>query len=189
LLVGYDFALGRGRVGTVARLTELGAEFGYSLRSFAPVSEAGEPVSSSRIRAVLADGAVEQAALLLGRPHFLEGPVVHGDGRGRTINIPTANLQVPEEKALPANGVYACRAWVEGVAHAAVTNVGVRPTFATGRPDPHVEAHLLDYARDLYGLPVRLEFIARLRGERKFPSVEALIAQIRADIQTARGIL
>lgn len=189
LLVGYDFALGRGREGDVPRLTELGEQFGYSLESFAAVTIDGQVVSSRQVRADLLAGAVESAAAGLGRPYRVSGPVVHGDGRGRTIDIPTANIAYPPERVLPANGVYACRAHVGGESHPAVVNVGIRPTFTPDRETINIEAHLLDLRGDLYDQELGLDFIARLRGEQKFTSVDALIAQIRADIQQARQIL
>lgn len=189
LLVGYDFALGRNREGTVARLTEIGRELGYSVEAFPPVIYGGAPVSSSRIRVLLRNGDVRQASELLGRRYALAGPVVHGDGRGRLLSIPTANVACPPEQVLPANGVYACRAQVDGADHPAVVNIGVRPTFPGGPVAPVVEAHLLDLDRDLYGRTLRLEFVERLRGEQKFPSPEALVAQIRADIASARRLL
>ena len=115
--------------------------------------------------------------------------MVPGDGRGRTIGIHTANVETLAEKALPANGVYATWAFVGGEKHPAVTNVGLRPTFTGGQAAPRVEAHLLDYSGDLYGKTLKLEFVERLRGEQKFPSVDVLIAQIRSDSEQARGIL
>ena len=189
LLVGYDFALGRGREGDVPRLTALGERFGYRLESFEAVRLGGRVVSSRQVRADLQAGEVESAAAALGRPYRVSGPVVHGDGRGRTIDIPTANLDHPADKVLPANGVYACRAQVGGESYQAVVNIGIRPTFTPDRETVNIEAHLLDVRRDLYGQQLSLDFIARLRGEQKFASVEALIAQIRADIERARQIL
>ncbi|MDI6769714.1 MAG: bifunctional riboflavin kinase/FAD synthetase [Anaerolineales bacterium] len=189
LLIGHDFALGRGREGNYARLSELGASLGYEVRSIAPLAAGNEVISSTRIRAQIAAGDVSRAAVDLGRYYTLRGSVIHGDGRGKKINIPTANLEIPAEKVIPANGVYVCRARVGDEGHAAVTNVGIRPTFTPEEYVPHVEAHLLDFDRDLYGQEVTLEFVERLREERKFPSVEALVEQIQADIGRARQIL
>jgi riboflavin kinase/FMN adenylyltransferase len=123
----------------------------------------------------------------LGRPYALEGEVVHGDHRGRTIGFPTANVAVWAEQVVPANGVYACYATLNGEKFKAVTNVGERPTFnGTGT---RVEAHLLDFDRDIYGETLQLEFIARLRGEQKFSGIEALVAQIRADVEQGQKLL
>jgi riboflavin kinase/FMN adenylyltransferase len=189
LVVGYDTALGRGRQGTAARLTEIGKQLGYAVLSVPAVETETGVVSSTRIRARIAAGEVAAAAGDLGRNYVVTGPVVHGDGRGRTINVPTANIQVPDGKALPANGIYACWAWVKGKKLPAVTNVGTRPTFTPDERRQHVEAHLLDFDHDLYGQEMQLEFVDRLRPEEKFPSVEALVEKIRGDIAWAREIL
>jgi riboflavin kinase/FMN adenylyltransferase len=188
LWVGYDFALGRGREGNVATLMEIGKEFGYRVQVIPPVIDNGEIVSSSNIRSTLASGDVVKAAQMLGRPYHLRGKVVSGDGRGRRIGIPTANLEVWSELTLPKSGVYTCRAWVNTQRWGAVTNVGVRPTF-TPDSSVHVEAHLLDFQEDLYGQEVCLEFISRLRDEQRFPDVQSLVAQIHQDIAQARKVL
>jgi riboflavin kinase/FMN adenylyltransferase len=155
-----------------------------------PVQMDGEVVSSTRVRQCLRDGAVDQAARYLGRPFTLRGVVVTGQHRGRTLGIPTANLAVPEEVATPAVGVYACQAQTAAGQRArAVVNIGFRPTFNGGEPRPTIEAHLLDFNQDLYGQPLRLDFIARLRGEQKFAGIEALVAQIRRDIEAARQLV
>ena len=189
LLIGYDTALGRGREGDAARLAEIGKQLRYRLEVVPPVHADGEVISSTRIRARLAVGDVAAAADFLGHPYALSGLVIHGDGRGRKINIPTANIQTPPEKFIPANGVYACWAWVGGEKHAAVTNIGTRPTFTPDEFLPHVEAHLLDFQREIYTQEVRLEFVARLRPEQKFPSAQALLEQIQADITSSRAML
>ena len=189
LLIGYDTALGRGREGDATRLAEIGEQLGYRLEVVSPLHADGEVISSTRIRARLAVGDVAAAAGFLGRPYSLTGAVIHGDGRGRTIRIPTANLQVPDEKVVPANGVYACVAWINGEKRPAVTNIGTRPTFTPDEFRPHVEAHLLDFEREVYTQPLRLEFIARLRPEQRFPNASALIEQIQADITRTRAIL
>ncbi len=189
LWVGFNFALGHRREGDVAALERWSAEFGYQLRVFPPVVIDGLVVSSTAIRVALMDGDVRMAAHWLGRPYALSGRVVAGDGRGRRIGVPTANLAVSPRRMLPAAGVYVCRATVGGRTWGAVTNVGVRPTFETQPVAPRVETHLLDFEGDLYGREVRLAFLERLRGERRFPSVEALLAQIRADVEQARALL
>lgn len=193
LWVGRDFALGRGREGNVERLAQLGEELDYHLHIVPSVEENGQAISSSRIRTLLQSGDVAQAAVLLGRPYAFSGEVIHGDERGRSIGIPTANLAVWAEQILPANGVYACRARVGAAGHGAISraaavNIGVRPTFDGSATLPHVEAHLLDFSGDLYSQSLTLEFIARLRGEQRFPGVEALVAQINLDIQRTREI-
>ncbi len=187
--VGHDFAMGRDREGDISTLRKLGRELDYQLTVIDPIEIDGEVVSSSRIRRLLAGGEVEPAARMLGRPYRISGQVVLGDRRGRTIGVPTANLQVEPARALPGNGVYACRAHVNGQFWQSVTNIGVRPTFEVEAVWPFVEAHLLNFSADIYGEVVDLEFIARLRGERKFSGVDALISQIKADITQARGLL
>ncbi len=186
LLIGHDFALGRGRAGNFQRLVEIGNALDYDVQTVEAVRLSDDIISSTLIRQALAEGAVALAAAKLGRYYSVQGPVVPGDGRGRTIGIHTANVAIPREKALPSNGVYVTWAFVEGERHPAVTNVGLRPTFTGGEAAPRVEAHLLDYSGDLYGKTLKLEFAERLRGEQKFPSVAALEAQIRADSEQAR---
>ena len=188
LWVGPDFALGRGRDGDTGRLAELGREMGFALRVVPPFDWRGEPVRSSRVRALLSeDGAVEQAGELLGRPYRVWGEVVAGAKRGRQLGFPTANLLIPEERLVPAFGVYACWAWRGDRGYPAVVNIGVRPSFDNGHPS--VEAFLLDFSGELYGETLALSFIARLRGEKKFPNIGELIAQIGSDAQQAKEIL
>jgi riboflavin kinase/FMN adenylyltransferase len=189
LWCGADFALGHNREGTVDFLRAEGERRGFTVHVAQAVQFDGEVISSTRIRQALRDGAVEQAARYLGRPFRLTGQVVEGAKRGRTIGIPTANLNVSEEHATPATGVYACRAPYQGQSHLAVTNIGFRPTFDQAEPRPTVETHILDFSADLYGQALTLEFIARLRPEMKFPGVDALVAQIQHDIVEARRIL
>ena len=189
LLIGYDFALGKNRVGDAEYLTQMGLKDGYTVQQFPPLSDTESVISSSRVRETLADGNVVAANQLLGHPYALTGNVIHGDGRGRKINIPTANIEVSPEKAIPANGVYACYVYVDDVKHPAVTNVGIRPTFTPDQAEASIEAHLLDFDRDLYDQSLRLEFIERLRPEKKFSGVDELISQIHADIEKARKIL
>jgi riboflavin kinase / FMN adenylyltransferase len=188
IAVGKDFRFGRDREGDVRYLRTVGAEHGFDVFAIDLVGEFdGSVVSSSRIRDLVAAGEVVEAAELLGRPHTLRGTVVHGDGRGRSIGFPTANLHVPARLAVPGNGVYA--AWVEvgGVRHPAVVNIGVRPTF--GLDTRAVEAHLLDFEGDLYGRELGLAFVARLRDEQRFDSIEQLVAQIGADVDHGREVL
>ncbi len=188
LWIGHDFALGYKREGNVEFLTKLGQTRGFAVHVVDPLTNDGEIISSSTIRAALRESDVAHAAKLLGRPFRLSGTVVPGDGRGRTIGIPTANLAVWPEHAVPANGVYACRAWVGHLPHRAAVNVGTRPTV-TDETRRTVEAHLLDFDKDLYGLNVALDFFDHLRGEQKFASVPELVAQIKADVETTRQLL
>ena len=187
VIVGENFRFGRDRAGDVGRLVALGAGEGFDVEVVEPVLHEGRRISSSRIRAALERGAVEEAQALLGHPFFIDGPVVEGERRGRTLGFPTANLQT-ENETLPSAGVYAVRCglpgggWVPGVA-----NLGSRPTFGGARPS--VEAHLLDFDADLYGARLRLEFQARLRAEEKFPGPEALVEQIRKDVDRARELM
>jgi riboflavin kinase / FMN adenylyltransferase len=190
VVVGEDFRFGKGRAGDVAALEALGQRLGFAVVAVEPVLDGGLPVSSTRIREALVEGDVVAAASLLGRPYFVEGEVVRGEGRGRTIGIPTANLAV-ENEILPKGGVYAARVGRAGEPHEparpAVVNLGRRPTF--GGRELTVEAHMLDFEADLYGQRLRVFFEARLRDEQAFPGKDALVAQIRADVAAARAIL
>ena len=188
LWVGWDFALGRRREGDLARLRQLGAQLGYTVHPVGAFALAdGTPISSTRIRSALAAGDLDSAAMLLGRPFAVEGRVTLGDQRGRTIGFPTANVAVEQLHALPADGVYVCDAEVGGQRYGAVTNIGVRPTFdGTQRK---VEAYLLDFVDDIYGETLRLTLRHRLRGERKFDGIAALVAQITTDVAAARAWL
>lgn len=189
LLVGEDFALGKGREGNVARLRELGQEFDYQVTVIPPVTNSDVVVSSSMIRERIIEGNVAQAARLLGRYYQIRGQVIPGDGRGKLLGIPTANLSIWAERTIPKSGVYACRVTLDDQSYLAVTNIGVRPTFEDAPVLPRVETHLLDYDGDLYGKELALEFYERLRDEKKFSSVQELVAQIQADISRTREIL
>jgi riboflavin kinase/FMN adenylyltransferase len=189
LLIGYDFALGKGRQGDAARLTEMGREMGYGVEVIPALSDESGVISSTEIRKLVAIGNVAEAGALLGHCYGLHGPVVHGDARGKELGFPTANIQYPLEKVLPANGVYACRVWVEDDAYNGAINVGVRPQFHASAERPLVEAYILDFDRDIYGKDVRLEFVERLRAELKFPSVEALVERMHQDVEQARRLL
>jgi riboflavin kinase/FMN adenylyltransferase len=189
LLIGYDFALGHNREGNYDRLSELGRELDYRVEPLEAVTNGDEILSSSKIRRRITSGDVSGAARSLGRCYALSGPVVHGDGRGRRINIPTANLDYPLDKVIPSNGVYVCWACIGDEKHQAVINIGINPTFTPDKQIPSVEAHILDFDRDLYGQILKLEFVERLRDELRFPSVETLLVQIRQDIEDGRKIL
>ncbi|NTW03107.1 MAG: bifunctional riboflavin kinase/FAD synthetase, partial [Oscillochloris sp.] len=179
LWVGADFAMGRGREGDLPSLMEIGRERGFAVGAVSKVFVDGQPVSASRVRDLLSSGNVEGAAALLERPFGLRGTVVDGDKRGRLIGFPTANLQMSANHVLPADGVYACRVHLDGETYPAVTNVGVRPTFAGHHRT--VETHLLDWSGDLYGKALYVAFLHRLRGEQRFEGVADLIGQIRVD--------
>jgi len=183
--VGENFRFGHGAVGDAARLA---ADGRFETR-VAPLLEVdGEVVSSSHIRGLVLGGAVEYADQLLGAPFLLTREVVHGDKRGRELGYPTANLLPADGYVTPGHGVYACRATVaSGATYAAATNIGVRPMFETGRGEL-IEAFLLDFSADIYDQPLRLEFLKRLRGEKRFESIDALIEQMGRDVDEARAI-
>lgn len=186
-LWGGNFALGYQREGDVPFLRRQGELKGFTVETLDElVLWGGEVVSSRRIRAAMADGDIATVNGCLGRLYCVRGPVIKGDQRGRTIGFPTANLAMWDELLLPANGVYATYAWVGGRRLAAATNVGVRPTV--NGSGVTVEAHLLDFDDDIYGEEVRLEFLQRIRPEMKFPGLDALKAQIRADVGEVRRI-
>ena len=189
LLIGYDFALGKNREGNAQRLAELGREMGYSVDVVSAIGDESGVISSTEIRKLISVGNVSEAAKLLGRNYNISGPVIHGDGRGRRINIPTANIGYPESKILPPNGIYACWAHVDGQRVMAATNIGFNPTFTPDKRTANLEAHLLDFDRDIYGQPVTVEFVSRLRDELKYNSVDTLVAQIHKDIAETRRIL
>jgi riboflavin kinase/FMN adenylyltransferase len=183
--VGENFRFGHGAEGDAERLQ---ADDRFETR-IAPLLEIdAEVVSSSHIRGLVLGGAVEYADELLGSPFTLTREVVHGDKRGRELGFPTANLLPADGYVTPGHGVYACRATIAaGRSYAAATNIGVRPMFVTGRGEL-IEAFLLDFEGDIYGQPLRLEFLKRLRGEKRFDSVEALIDQMNRDVDEARAL-
>jgi riboflavin kinase/FMN adenylyltransferase len=194
IVVGYDFAFGKGRTGHLTALEAFCKGAGVELEVVTPQRVDHEIASSSKIRQHLMAGDIPAASHLLGRDFFYRGVVIKGDGRGRTIGFPTANLKIDDKLALPY-GVYATRAVITGpggsTVHNSVTNVGVRPTFKPGPGELHalVETHLLDFSRDLYGTTLEVRFVAKLRDERKFAGVDELKAQIARDVIQARGLL
>jgi riboflavin kinase/FMN adenylyltransferase len=188
LWVGYDFALGKGREGNVPYLKTLGEEFAYRVQVVEPIMFDGRIVSSSQIRNLLTEGDITEANKLLGRFYRVTGEVVHGDGRGKRIGIPTANLETGEEKLIPGAGVYACRVQIQDKLWPAAVNVGTRPTFENTDQQSHVEAHILDFSEDLYTQTICVDFVERLRGEERFDNVDKLIQQIYADIEQTREI-
>lgn len=187
LVVGADFRFGRDRSGDVPLLEELSHSNGFSLDVVELVTDGGDVVSSSRIRALVEAGKVDEAAELLGTWFSLTGTVAHGDKRGRDLGFPTANLKPPRRKLIPANGVYACLASVGGETHRAAVNVGVRPTF--GGDELLVEAFLLDFDSEIYGNEITVEFVQYLRPELEFSSAGALVEQMGADVEQSREIL
>ncbi|HLB12124.1 MAG TPA: bifunctional riboflavin kinase/FAD synthetase [Dehalococcoidia bacterium] len=187
LVVGPDFALGRGREGDLETLTAIGEERGFGVRVVKPLEQEGLVVSSTSIRRALAEGDVVQAASFLGRPVSLFGPVISGARRGKGLGFPTANLQLAPDLAVPANGVYVTRAYLGSSTYPSVTNIGHNPTF--GGRHRTVEVHLLDFDRDLYGQTMRIELLGRLREEKRFSTVEELIAQMHRDVAQTRRIL
>lgn len=184
VVVGYNFAFGHQQAGNVQVLEALGRELGLEVTAVDAVERGLSPVSSSRIRKLLAKGQIEEANELLGWPYELTGVVVLGDQRGRTLGFPTANLQVAPAKLLPAYGVYAGSAHWEGQERLTVVNLGMRPTFDP--PQLRIEAHLLDFAGDLYGRELTVRLLHRLRPERAFASLAELVTQIHADVDVAR---
>jgi len=187
VVVGTNFRFGAKAAGDVVTLVELGEEHGFAPEAVTLLELDGRRISSSAIRDHLQDGDLAWATAALGRPYELAGVVVDGDGRGRGIGFPTANLAIAPELVVPATGVYAGHAWWDDAWVPAVTNVGLRPTFdGTTRT---VEVHLLDVDEDLYGSTLRFRFLHRLRAERRFDGVAALVAQIRADVSRARELL
>ncbi len=187
LWVGWDFALGRGRTGDVATLRKLGQAMGFAVHVVEPVRDGEVVISSTEIRGLIGAGRVREAAEMLGRYHELRGRVVHGDGRGRKLGFPTANLDVSEHCAVPAQGVYAIYAIVGGARHAAVANIGTRPTFGPG--ERTIEVHILDFQQQIYGAEMHIQFVERLRSERRFRDQLALGAQIEKDVARAKEIL
>lgn len=183
--VGANFLFGRNRSGTYTLLRALGEDRGFRADRIDPVRYKDFVVSSTRVRHLIAEGRVDEAAALLGHQYFLDGTVVHGDGRGRQLGFPTANLETANE-LLPAYGIYATIAVIDGIHHPSVTSIGVRPTVGDGKVT--IEVHLLDGDRDLYGRSVRLALVQWLREERKFDDWGALTAQIAADADAARAL-
>ncbi|HWQ46843.1 MAG TPA: bifunctional riboflavin kinase/FAD synthetase [Longilinea sp.] len=188
LVIGHDFALGRNRKGDFDMLTALGKEKGFCVSQFDPVTVGDDVVSSSLVRSAVQKGEVERAAVLLGRWYFVDGMVVHGDGRGRSIGIPTANLDFWKDQLLPPRGVYATLAQWNGRSITSVTNIGARPTFNQGPVAERLEAHLLGFDEDLYGKTLRIVFLKYLRPEVKFSGVTELLEQVHKDIAQAQEV-
>jgi len=189
LWAGEDFALGHQRRGNRHFLEKESRARNFSFHLVPPLLVGGEVVSSTRVRESLRSGDVARAATYLGRSFSLVGVVQEGARRGKELGIPTANLQIWEERATPAVGVYACIAEVDGQRKQAVTNIGYRPTFEDKPEGPIIEAHILDFERELYGQEIKVEFIDRLRDEMRFSGPEELLKRIELDISHARSLL
>lgn len=189
LLIGYDFALGKGREGNAPRLAEIGSELGYTVEVVSALGDESGVISSTEIRKLVSIGNMDEAAKLLGYSYPLGGEVIHGAGRGKKINFPTANIDYPKQKAIPPNGIYACWARLGNERYMAATNIGLNPTFTPERKVPSLEAYLLDFDRDIYGETLTLDFVKRLRDEIRYTTVEALIEQINEDVRQTRAIL
>jgi len=183
--VGANFLFGHDRSGTFSVLRGLGQSYGFRADKIDPVRYKDFVVSSTRIRRLVSEARMDEAAALLGRAYYVDGTIVEGRRRGRELGFPTANLQT-ENELVPPNGVYATIMTIDGVVHGGVTNIGMRPTF--GETTPTIETHVLDYSGNLYGHTVRLAFVQRLRDERRFEDVDALRAQIDADKRRAERL-
>lgn len=181
--VGADFLFGRDRTGNFTLLRALGARNGFRAEKIDPVRYKEFVVSSTRIRRLISEGRVDEASALLGHHFYIDGTVVRGAGRGRELGVPTANLETTNE-LVPPHGVYATTALVKGIVYPSVTNIGLRPTFENTERAT-IEVHILGLDQDLYGQQIRLAFVQRLRDERRFPDVDALKAQIEADVRRA----
>lgn len=186
LVVGYDYAFGCNRSGSVSFLREQAAQRGFVVDVFGPVHKDGQVISSTRVRQTILSGDVEAVLPLIGRQFNLEGVVVHGDGRGRHLGFATANIETDKE-LLPCAGVYAAMIRHDGHDYQAVVNIGTKPTF--GEHPLTIEAHILDVQRDFYGQTLRVYFVKRLRDEQTFNDVQQLCVAIAADVQHTRDIL
>ena len=186
IVVGHDINFGRNRAGSTGLLIEEGGRYGFDVEVIRPVVVEGTVVHSSSVREAVGSGEVALAARLLGRPHFVRGRCVTGDARGRELGFPTVNLKARTQLA-PSEGVYATVATVAGRTLHAVTSIGSKPTFGGG--GVVIEAHLFDFDEDIYGANVVLEFVERLRDQRKFDGPDSLIAQVRKDIEESKRIL
>jgi len=187
LVIGPNFALGRGREGNAATLQSLGRELGFTVEVVKPLMTENTLVSSTAVREALARGDMKTTTKLLGRYFSLRGPVGGGAERGHVLGFPTANIQVEPEQALPEDGVYATLAHIGDKVYQSVTNIGVKPTF--GKGERTVEVHILDFTGDLYGRKLTIELVERLRAEVKFAGPEELAAQIKQDVEQAKTVL
>jgi riboflavin kinase/FMN adenylyltransferase len=187
IMVGPDFALGRGGEGNITLLHALGREMKFSVEVIPPYKIDGEVVSSTLVRQALVQGNMRKVERLMGRHFYLRGKVTTSDKRGRVLGFPTANLNIKPQQALPGNGIYATITQVDGKRFPSATNIGIRPTFGEGGKT--VETHLIQYKGDLYGKEISVEFVQKLRDEQSFPSPEELRIQIEKDVREAETVL
>jgi riboflavin kinase/FMN adenylyltransferase len=187
IMVGPDFALGRGGEGNISLLRTLGDEMKFTVEVIPPYTINGQVVSSTLIRQALIQGDMKRVKKLMGRHFYLRGKVITSDKRGRLLGFPTANLDIQPQQALPDNGIYATITQVDGKQFPSATNIGSRPTFGEGKR--MVETHLLNYEGNLYGKEIRLEFAQKLRDEQRFPSSEELKTQIEKDVRKVEALL
>jgi len=188
VFVGFNHTFGFKGQGTPETLQQLGQKYGFAVNVIEPVTVDGELVSSSAIRQALEEGKINQAARMLGYDPILDGIVVEGEHRGRQLGFPTANVGIDKSFNIPAKGVYAARAVVNGQQYNAVVNIGSKPTFHEAYPIS-VEAYLFDFNSDIYGQAISLSFVQKIRDEKRFDSIDALVTQIKQDAQTAQAIL
>ena len=186
IFVGYNYRFGRGREGDIQTLKTLGRKYGFAVKEIEQLAVDGEVVSSTKIRALLREGQVEHAAKLLGRTYAVTGIVVKGDGRGKSLGFPTANI-APKHSIVPADGVYAVRLMVRERTYDGIANIGMRPTF--NKQTSAIEVHVFGFNEDIYGEDISLYFIKKIREEMKFKDAAALVRRIRSDIESAKDIL
>ena len=186
LIIGHDYAFGRNREGNATLLQQLGEEFGFAVEELPPIGKEGTVYSSTTVRNLVRSGAVDQVVRFLGRHYSLGGTVVHGEHRGAGLGFPTANLSTDKE-LIPADGVYAVKVKIDDTIYDGACNIGANPTFGNDRTS--IEVFIFDFSGQLYGREVRLYFVARLREERKFPSVEELRQTIADDVRRCRELL
>lgn len=183
--LGKGFAFGKNRGGNIALLRTMSHQLGFAADEVDEIQLRGQRISSSQIRRLLGEGRVNLARRMLGRPYGVEGVVIHGNHRGRTIGFPTANLK-PQNRVIPKYGVYATATLIDGIWRRSITNIGVRPTFESDS-EPSIETHIFDFDGDLYGDVLRVRFLRRIRDERKFGGIDELKAQIEMDSARARN--
>ncbi len=186
IFVGYNYRFGKGREGDIRKLRSLGEKYGFTVREVAQIAVDGEVISSTRIRTLIKNGDVGHAAKLLGRAYAIAGIVVRGDGRGKGLGFPTANI-APKHSLVPPDGVYAVRLVVREKVYDGIANIGMRPTFS--KKTVAIEVNVFNFNEDIYGEDISLYFIKKIRDEKKFRSAGALVTQIRSDIEVAREIL
>ncbi len=187
ICVGHEWSFGKNRRGNLDLLTKLGAKLNFEVVGIPPVKINGAVVSSTAIRQAIERGDFAKAAEMLGREYTILGTVIRGDSLGKKIGFPTANLSAHNEQ-FPPNGVYVAEAKIDNELHRGVINLGVRPTVSTGKSERVLEIHLFDFNRDIYGEDVEVRFLKFLRPEKKFENLDALVQQIRHDVEQARAV-